>query len=105
MAPDTAPGILTLDTAARTAAVDGAPLDLTDPEHRLLAALATKAGTVVTRSELSHALYSDKPKAAESNVIEVVISRLRRKLREAGVAGGGVETLRALGYRYSGQVA
>lgn len=100
MAPETTTGALALDDASRTVTVNGVALDLTDPERRVLVALATKPDTVVSKAELSYALYSDKARAAESNVVEVLISRVRKKLKAAGAAGA-VETSRGLGYRFT----
>lgn len=103
MAPETITGALALGAAARPITVDGTALDLTDPERRVLVALATKPDTVVSKAELAYALYSDKARAAESNVVEVLISRVRKKLKAAG-ATGGVETVRSHGYRFTGPV-
>ena len=97
-------GALVLDAVARVFRVNDVPLELTCMEHRVLTALASKPGTLVSKVELAVALYADKPHAAESNVIEVLISRVRKELRLAGAAGA-VETVRGLGYRYTGPVA
>ena len=93
-----------VERAARVFSVNGVPLQLTCMEHRVLTALASKPGTLVSKVELAVALYADKAHAAESNVIEVLISRVRKELRLAGAAGA-VETVRGLGYRYTGPVA
>ena len=97
-------GALVLDAVAGVFSVNGVPLELTCMEHRVLTALASKPGTLVSKVELAVALYADKANAAESNVIEVLISRVRKELRLAGAAGA-VETVPGLGYRYTGPVA
>ena len=97
-------GALVLDAVARVFSVNGVPLELTCMEHRVLTSLASKPGTLVSKVELAVALYADKAHAAESNVIEVLISRVRKELSLAGAAGA-VETVRGLGYRYTGPVA
>ena len=77
------------------------PLDLTDAEARVLKALSSKPGVLVTRSELNHALYADKAATAESNVLEVMVSRLRKKFDALG-AKGAIHTIRGQGYRFNG---
>ena len=73
--------------------------------HLTITAIVVAVRAVAVQAvELAVALYADKAHAAESNVIEVLISRVRKELRLAGAAGA-VETVRGLGYRYTGPVA
>ncbi|SIT08947.1 two-component system, OmpR family, response regulator PrrA [Roseivivax lentus] len=75
-------GPLRLDRAAVVADVDGTPLSLTATEFELLAALLENQGRVMSRTELLKAVwgYDFDP---HTNVVEVYVSYLRRKLREA----------------------
>jgi two-component system OmpR family response regulator len=86
-------GPVTIDTRAATVAVAGRPVRLTAQEYRLLAYLMHHPGRVVSRTELTEHLY-DQDFDRDSNVIEVFVGRLRKKL---GV--DVIETARGLGYR------
>ena len=66
---------------------------LTALEFRLLAYLAHRAGEVVSKTELTEHLYA-QDFDRDSNTLEVVVGRLRRKLRPELI-----ETLRGQGYR------
>jgi two-component system OmpR family response regulator len=85
-------GSVTLDTRAARASVNGAPLQLSALEYRLLAYLMLNRGRVVPRLELIEHIY-EQDFERESNTIEVLIGRLRRKL---GV--DVIKTRRGLGY-------
>ncbi len=90
-------GPVELDTRAQEVRVAGAPVDLTAFEYRLLEYLMLHAGEVVSKTELTDKLY-EQDFERDSNVIEVFIGRLRRKLDPAGEASP-IETLRGRGYR------
>jgi two-component system response regulator PhoP len=89
-----------IDVANRTVSRDGRPVLLTAMEYRLLEYLAHRHGAVVSKSELLEHLY-DFNWEKFSNVIEVYVSGLRRKL---GDAGGErlIHTLRGRGYMLRG---
>ncbi|MBL0421980.1 response regulator transcription factor [Ramlibacter sp. AW1] len=91
-------GPLAIDVAAQTARLEGQPLDLTAFEYRLLEYLVQHRERVVTKLELSDYLYPHD-QDRESNVLEVLIGRLRRKLDPAGDRQP-IETLRGRGYRF-----
>jgi two-component system OmpR family response regulator len=92
-------GRLRLDLAARLATVDGAPLDLSAKEFSLLELLALEPGRTFSRSAIAERLY-DEESDRDSNVIDVFVARLRRKLEAAGLPGAEVvRTLRGAGYR------
>ncbi len=92
-------GRLSLDLAARTAAVDGAELGLSAREYALLEQLALRPGATLSRTKLSEKLY-DEAAELDSNVIDVFVARLRMKLDAAGRPGAAViETRRGVGYR------
>lgn len=74
---------LEIDTVARTVRRAGQPVELTANEYALLEFLAMRAGEVVTRAEIWEHLY-ETLSAPESNVIDVYIGYLRRKLEEGG---------------------
>lgn len=91
--PEITLGRLVVDTAAGRALLDGLPVKLTALEYRLLAYLAHRAGQVVSKTELTEHLYA-QDFDRDSNTLEVVVGRLRKKLGE-----GVIETLRGQGYR------
>jgi two-component system response regulator PhoP len=88
-----------LDTRAQTVAVRGAPVELTTFEYRILEHLMLRAGEVISKGELTERLY-DQDFERDSNVIEVLIGRLRRKL-DPQEELQPIETLRGRGYRFS----
>ena len=92
-------GPVTLDTRAQTVAVDGAPVELTTFEYRILEHLMLRAGEVISKAELTERLY-DQDFERDSNVIEVLVGRLRRKL-DPHDRLKPIETLRGRGYRFS----
>ncbi len=96
LAPVLSAGKLTFDTAARQAAFDGAPLELSRREAGLLEALMRRAGGVVTKQSLEEALY-DFNEPVTPNAVEVAVSRLRKRLDDAG-ASDLLHTVRGLGY-------
>jgi two-component system response regulator QseB len=72
-------GDVTLDLQRRTVKCSGRPVMLTAREYALFAFLMSKAGRVVTRTEIEEQLYGFEDEIA-SNAIEVYIHHLRRKL-------------------------
>ncbi|MGN6096090.1 MAG: response regulator transcription factor [Bosea sp. (in: a-proteobacteria)] len=91
-----AAGNLTLDLEGRSASVGKEPLELRRREALILEALVQRAGRVVTRDVLIEAVYGFDD-LIESNTLEAQISRLRRKLRDAG-ARVEITSLRGIGY-------
>lgn len=88
---------LRMDTAEQSVACGEIVLDLSPTEYRILEYLMFKPRVIVSKRELLEHLY-DFRWEHHSNVIEVHISNLRKKLRScAGTTG--VETLRGRGYR------
>jgi two-component system, OmpR family, response regulator len=87
-------GTLTLDLARRQARIGGLVADLSDREFRLLHHLVEHAGTIVSRERLLSEVwgYHFDP---GSNVVEVCVRRLRKKLG----ADAPIETVRHAGYR------
>ncbi|MBS0382915.1 MAG: response regulator transcription factor [Proteobacteria bacterium] len=85
-------GALELDPGARSARLDGSPLDLSAREYALLEALAARPGHALSREQLEEALYGWGEEVA-SNAIEVHVHHLRRKL-----GADWIRTLRGIGY-------
>jgi two-component system response regulator PhoP len=92
-------GPLAVDFAAQSATLEGAAMDLTAFEFRLLEYLVRERARVVSKQELSDYLYPHD-EDRDSNVLEVLIGRLRRKLDPAGTLAP-IETLRGRGYRFT----
>jgi len=89
-------GPIKYDTAGRSASVGERPLDLARREADLLELLLRKAGQVVRRGSIEDALYRFD-EAVTPNALEAIVSRLRRKLDDAG-AVGQLHTVRGVGY-------
>ena len=92
-------GPLAIDFSAQQARLDGAVLELTTFEYRVLEFLVRERARVVSKQELSDYLYPHD-EDRDSNVLEVLIGRLRRKLDPAGTLAP-IETLRGRGYRFA----
>jgi two-component system OmpR family response regulator len=78
-------GNVTLDRLSRQAHVDGTPLALTPRDLALLEHFMMRAESVITRSELLQKVFGLKFSPG-TNVLDVGISRLRRKLQGAGAS-------------------
>jgi DNA-binding response OmpR family regulator len=87
-------GGLAVDTARREVRRDGVLLILTPKEFGVLEALLTRQPAAVSRAELREHCWDEFADPA-SNVVDVVIAQLRRKLGEPGV----IHTVRGVGYR------
>lgn len=90
-------GPLTVDVPSRTASLDAEPLDLTTTEFDLLVLLARRAGRVQKRNVLVEDLRGIGFDSFDRSV-DVLVSRLRRKLGEHGEM---IKTVRGLGYLFS----
>jgi two-component system, OmpR family, response regulator MprA len=90
-------GMLTLDTQARAVAVDGHEVHLTAREYALLEYLVRNAGIALSREDIEERVWGASFEPS-SNVLEVMIGRLRRKL--GANAARAVETVRGYGYRF-----
>ena len=89
-------GDLSLDPATRSASRAGEPISLTTTEYALLEFLALRPGQVVSRADISAHVW-DENYDPFSNVIDVYVARLRRKLDVAG-RQPMVRTVRGRGY-------
>ena len=81
------------DTGGGQVLLDNRPVEMTAKELRILNYLMHRIGRVVSQAELSEHIYAMED-TRESNIIEVYISRLRRKL-----GADVIRTIRGLGYR------
>ena len=92
-------GPLAIDFSVQSATLNGASMDLTAFEYRVLEFLVRERARVVTKQELSDYLYPHD-QDRDSNVLEVLVGRLRRKLDPDGTLAP-IETLRGRGYRFT----
>jgi two-component system response regulator PhoP len=90
---------VSLNTTTQEVFVDEQGLDLTAYEYKVLEYLMLHAGEVVSKTELTEHIY-DQDYDRDSNVIEVFIRRLRRKL-DPEERYNPIETLRGRGYRFA----
>lgn len=97
-APEVRIGPLEVNLSSQIVRMDGEPLELTTFEYKVLEYFMLHPGQVVSKMELNEHLY-DEDADPESNVIEVLIGRLRRKLDPEG-DWQPIETLRGRGYRF-----
>jgi two-component system response regulator PhoP len=92
-------GSIVLDTAAQQVRVGKQTLELTAYEYKVLEYLILHAGDVVSKTTLTEHIY-DQDFDRDSNVIEVFIGRLRKKL-DPDERLNPIETLRGRGYRFT----
>src|SRR5687768_5319838 len=96
--PELVAGPIVLDTRRQTVKVNDKPVDLTTYEYRLLEHFMLRVGEVLSRTELSERIYEEELER-DSNVIEVYMMRLRRKLDPEDKIKP-FETVRGRGYRF-----
>jgi two-component system phosphate regulon response regulator PhoB len=89
-------GTLSLDLAAHRLRVDGADIELTATEFRLLEFLMGRSGRVQSRDALLAEVWG-YTKGVDSRTVDTHIRRLRRKL---GAEADRIETLVGVGYRF-----
>ena len=91
-------GKLRIDVGARTRhATKGNAIDFGATEFRLLELLARNAGIALSRTQILERIW-DYDFDGSSNIVDVYVSQLRRKLRKHG-ANGIIETVWGIGYR------
>lgn len=91
-------GDISLDTAAQLVTVNNVQLNLTAYEYRVLECLMLNAGKVLSKTMLTEHVY-DEDAEHDSNVMEVFVGRLRKKLNR-GKGLHVIETIRGQGYRF-----
>lgn len=92
-------GCITLNLSAQQVLLNDEAIDVTAFEYRLLEYLMRHSGEVVSKSRLADYLYPHDDDR-DSNVIEVIIGRLRKKLDPEGSLKP-IDTLRNRGYRFT----
>ncbi|EJT04779.1 response regulator transcription factor [Rhizobium sp. CCGE 510] len=92
-------GALAFDAQLGTFELDGLPLKLTALEWRVLSCLMLRKEMIVDRRELTERVY-DGDAEVDSNSIEVIIARLRKKL-----GADSIETVRGRGYMLTAAAA
>jgi DNA-binding response OmpR family regulator len=90
-------GPLVLDTRARRVSAGSRDVPLTAKEYGLLEYLARRVGDVVSRADIAEHVW-DEHYDPMSNVVDVYVQRLRRKLDQAGAASV-IRTRRGEGYQ------
>ena len=92
-------GPVTLDIGRQELKVNDEPIELTSFEYKIIEYLMIRAGDVISKAELTDRLY-DQDFERDSNVIEVFIGRLRKKM-DPDNSIAPIETLRGRGYRFA----
>lgn len=92
-------GPITLDVTAQSVTVNGETIELTSFEYRLLEELVRHHGEILSKHTLADYLYPHD-EDRDSNVLEVMVGRLRRKLDPKGTLNP-IETMRGRGYRFT----
>ncbi|MBK6422188.1 MAG: response regulator [Gemmatimonadetes bacterium] len=93
-----AAGPIAIDRSAHKVAVDGAEIELTATEYKLLLTLVERRGRVQTRPQLLETVWEAQPDI-QTRTVDMHVQRLRTKLGEAGDL---IETVRGFGYRFRG---
>ncbi|HFC29857.1 MAG TPA: response regulator transcription factor [Oceanospirillales bacterium] len=96
--PELTCGYITLNTSTGEVTSEGKLVDLTSYEYKVLEYLMLHQGEVISKSTLTEHLYH-QDYDRDSNVIEVFVGRLRRKIQSKNHKQKVIETLRGRGYR------
>ena len=89
---------LSIDVGRRLVRVDDRPVELTETEFDLLAALAREPGIVMARSRLFGAVWGEGY-LADDHLVDVHIANIRRKLGDDPASPRFIGTVRGIGYR------
>lgn len=101
--PKVTHGPISLDTVSQEVTVDGEIMDLTAYEYKVLEYLLMNPKKIISKTELTEHIY-DQDFDLDSNVIEVFVGRLRKKLDPENQYKP-IETLRGRGYRMNRQLS
>lgn len=88
-------GNLSLDSAGGVVCINGVPIDLGRREFRLLEILLLRLNQTLSKERLMNQLFA-LDKDVSQNAVELLVSRLRRKLAESSI---DIVTIRGVGYR------
>ena len=91
-------GRLSVDQVQRLIRIDGHPIGITEMEYRVLELLAFARNNVVTRAMLLKHLYRRADDQPQPKIIDVFISKLRKKLRSAAGGAEFIETIPQRGW-------
>jgi two-component system, cell cycle response regulator CtrA len=91
-------GRLAVDPVQRLIRIDGNPIGITEMEYRVLELLAYARNNVVTRNMLLKHLYRRADDQPQPKIIDVFISKLRKKLRSASNGAEFIETIPQRGW-------
>ena len=91
-------GPVSLDLSRQELKVNDVAIELTSFEYKIIEYLMVRAGQVISKTELTERLY-DQDFERDSNVIEVFVGRLRKKLAPDNTIQP-IDTLRGRGYRF-----
>jgi DNA-binding response OmpR family regulator len=93
---------LVVDTGRHQVTLSGRPVQLTPHEYKLLLALMTARGRVLSRRRLLLALYPDDDAIVIDRVVDVHIGKLRQKIEKNAARPRFILTVRGTGYRFAG---
>ncbi|MCL1041492.1 response regulator [Shewanella marisflavi] len=96
--PQITSGQLELDLAAKQVSLDEVPMEVTAFEYQILEYLMRHCHEVVAKQRLLDVIYGDKE--GDPNTIEVMVSRLRKKLTKGGLENP-IATIRGQGYKFN----
>jgi len=96
--PQITSGALELDLAAKQVSLNSEPMEVTAFEYLILEYLMRHSHEVVAKQRLLDVIYGDKE--GDPNTIEVMVSRLRKKLTKGGIENP-VVTIRGQGYKFN----
>lgn len=91
-------GVININTTQQTVCIEDNQLELTAYEYKVIEYLVMNSDKVISKTELTEHIY-DQDFDRDSNVIEVFVGRLRKKLDPGGTLKP-IETLRGRGYRW-----
>ncbi|WP_260482587.1 winged helix-turn-helix domain-containing protein [Sphingomicrobium flavum] len=91
-------GRMAVDPVQRLIRIDGNPIGITEMEYRVLELLAYARNNVVTRNMLLKHLYRRADDQPQPKIIDVFISKLRKKLRSASGGAEFIETIPQRGW-------
>ena len=101
--PRLQPGNLDIDVAGLQVALpDGRVAQLTPREMQLLLKLAEHPGQVISREDLMDAVWGENYRG-ESNIVDVYVRRLRRKIERDPASPEMIQVARGVGYRFVGE--
>ncbi|QFU23242.1 response regulator [Shewanella eurypsychrophilus] len=96
--PQITSGDLELDLAAKQLSMNGVPMEITAFEYLILEYLMRHCHEVVAKQRLLDVIYGDRE--GDPNTIEVMVSRLRKKLTKEGLENP-IATIRGQGYKFN----